>query len=716
MRNLFMSKPIVGVAVLTICFAGQLMAAENTGKPIDPSYQIAVELGAFATAADAASGARAINWDGSDPARMNVSTEAFAALELRHYLCRLTQASEQDAKVFPIVAMKRSRSHKAIMLADLSDKTPAVARAAQREKLAPRLRSSQNFALIPDGDNLLIIGSDRVGVLYGVYSLLERLGVRWYAPGDLGEVIHPSASLQFPAQTITEGPKFVTRGFLAWENRGNRDFYLWMARNRLNLWTIAEPDRALVKQLGIQLSAGIDWSFDRYLSPDTYMQAHPEWYGLINGRREGFKNGMGANFCTSNPAAVQQFVQNVVADFSTGDWRDTDLFELSSLDNGKWCECENCQRLGPPPERMMRLVMQVRDALEDARRKGVIHHQVDVIFEMYHELLTPPSNPQWTADDYRHLSSAFCLPGRCFIHGLDDPDCTEYNAEYWTLFQTWKKEFEKYRFQFGVVEYYYVSTTKSLPVIYRRIMANDLPLYYRNGVRAFQYMHVATRLQGPKRLNNYLMAQLLWNPDADVEQLFSEYLNDFYGAGADDARRFYDRLEFAMSSIQQWKHYRGEHGGQCLVKLINKGADNLFDNEHLKLEEYHPAKNAGVSLGESVRALQECRTIMDRLHGRHLPGQVQQRLAEDDRNLRYAENTVNLYYYLVKSMMARKQSNLEEAKRFYRLTVPFAQGLRSETEIVQTASSHANAKDGLDASLVERTYEELGNQLGIASK
>ena len=104
------------------------------------------------------------------------------------------------------------------------------------------------------------------------------------------------------------------------------------------------------------------------------------------------------------------------------------------------------------------------------------------------------------------------------------------------------------------------------------------------------------------------------------------------------------------------------------------------------------------------------------MRDRGLNGEVRLRLVEDDRNLRYAENTVNLYYYLVQSMIAKKQSNLEEAKRFYRLTVPFAQGLRNEKEIVQTASSHANAKDGLDASLVEQKYEELGRELGIAPK
>jgi hypothetical protein len=209
------------------------------------------------------------------------------------------------------------------------------------------------------------------------------------------------------------------------------------------------------------------------------------------------------------------------------------------------------------------------------------------------------------------------------------------------------------------------------------------------------------------------MAQLLWNPDANVDELFSEYLNDFYGAGAADARRFYDRLEFAMSSIQQWKHYGEEHQVECLTDQINRNADVLFPSEHLKLEPYHPAKNAGVSLEESVHALAECRTIMDHLRAQDLPGEVKQRLAEDDRNLRYAENTVNLYYYLVQALMAKKHQNLEEARRFYRLTVPFAEGLRNETEIVKTASSHANAKDGLEASLVEQAYDKLGKELGI---
>jgi hypothetical protein len=714
MRKSLVWLDILTLGLLVISLAEAVTAGETAGKRLSPSYQIAVGLGPFASAHEASTAARVINWDGSSPARMNASTEAFAALELRHYLSKLAKANETDPHVFQIVALTRSLNHKTIILADLSGKSsnPAVASAVQRENLEQRLRAKESFALVPNGNDLLIIGSDRVGVLYGVYSLLQRLGVRWYAPGDLGEVIHESASLHFPRQTIIEGPKFLTRGFWAWQKRGNHDFHLWMARNRLNLWTIAD-DPASEKQLGLRLNAGAHWISERYLNPATYMQAHPEWYGLVNGKREAFKGGFGLNFCTSNPAAVREFIQNMVTDLSTGDWRDTDVLELwpldGPLDGGTWCECDNCKRLGTPTDRWLPFVMQARDAIEDAKRMGLIHHQIEVGFPIYYDTLSAPSNPQPTAADYRNLIGTFFPIDRCYVHYLDDPDCTEYNTHYWETFQTWRKHPEKYAGRFEIGEYYNVSTSMSLPVLYRRIMAHDIPLFYDDGIRDFHYMHVTMRLQGPKRLNNYLMAQLLWNPDADVEQVFSEYLNDFYGAGAGDARRFYDRLEFAMASVQQWK--------RDLAGRINRDADMLFGTEHLKLEEYHPAKNAGVSLGESVRALQECRRIMDRLRTEDLPTPVMLRLAEDDRNLRYAENTVSLYYYLAQALIAKKQQKLDEARRLYRLTVPFAEGLRAETEIPQTSYLFGpNQRDGLEASLVKGTYVELGRQLGVGPK
>jgi len=131
-----------------------------------------------------------------------------------------------------------------------------------------------------------------------------------------------------------------------------------MARNRLNFWTIAEPNHALLRKLGIKLTAGGHLHFDRFLNPDeeypfnhprfqgderkpadtyransdeysgdvngdnklTYFEAHPEWYGLVNDRRETFKGDFGANICTSNPDAVAELSRKLVNDLARGEW------------------------------------------------------------------------------------------------------------------------------------------------------------------------------------------------------------------------------------------------------------------------------------------------------------------------------------------------------------------------------------------------------------
>ena len=111
-------------------------------------------------------------------------------------------------------------------------------------------------------------------MLYGIYFFLESFGIKWYEPGKLGQVIPVKNKLFMPVKMIIEKPKFFTRGFWVTESRGNRDFYIWMARNRLNFWTIEEPNRAFLRKLGMQLTVGGHFHFDRFLNPTEQYPFH----------------------------------------------------------------------------------------------------------------------------------------------------------------------------------------------------------------------------------------------------------------------------------------------------------------------------------------------------------------------------------------------------------------------------------------------------------
>lgn len=52
-----------------------------------------------------------------------------------------------------------------------------------------------------------ILGGSKFGTAYGVYELLERLGVRWLAPGAWGEVVPDLPVLELPDGRFTNRPR-----------------------------------------------------------------------------------------------------------------------------------------------------------------------------------------------------------------------------------------------------------------------------------------------------------------------------------------------------------------------------------------------------------------------------------------------------------------------------------------------------------------------------
>lgn len=251
--------------------------------------------------------------------------------------------------------------------------------------------------------------------------------------------------------------------------------------------------------------------------------------------------------------------------------------------------------------------------------------------------------------------------------------------------------------------------TEAIAVMALKFMAHDISLYYARGVRHFHYMHVSTSLPGFKRWTNYLLGRLLWNPQADPQALAEEYFRDFYGKAGGDLRELYGRLEEAMSSIHQWKSDR-----QRLTDRINRDLDPLFPLKHLQLSSMAPdSLDRGVPLERSVEELKACRQIMDRVLRSARTPLLRTRLLEDDRNLRYAESTVSLYYFTAHAILARRAGDLENAERWFAQTLPHAKALQGETAIVQSSASHANAADGLQASLIEPGWKRLGADLGL---
>lgn len=700
------------------------------------SLRIFVDSAPFAGAEEAAGAEEQVDWRGSDIRAMNACTLSYAATELRGHLLRVTGVE------FPIATPGKADSAGIYILALDDASVPSAAKTViAGKKLASLLTVSGSFALAPHRGSLYLIGKDRAGALYAVYHFLEMQGIRWYEPGEENTYVPQAAKLNMPASTVIEAPKMFSRGFIG-PGEVTRDFHVWMARNRLNLWVNERSGQPSLKKLCLLLMAGGHDEFPRYINPQaeypyayplfpassgkpadpykvdaaeflgdanhdgklSYWEAHPEWYGMENGVRHAFQSDEGLNPCLSNDDMLAEVFKGMIHELTVGQWQYVDLVNFWGLDSHRWCQCHPCQALGSVTDQVLHTINKLRESLVEAKQRGVLKRNVKVLFAMYYETLKPPTRPLPAGFDYENCIGTMFPISRCYGHFIDDPKCTEYNTTVWSELTGWSKSFSKGQLIIG--EYYNISRDKSLPALDTRTMVHDIPIYYGLGARNMHYMHVSYPHNGPKRWRDYLFAKLLWDPETSADTWFREYLRNFYGeTAAVSMGQFYGHMEIALSPITSWRGF-----DPTLVELLrhNEDPETL---EHLKIKETHPSQNDGVDLEESVAYLAQCRTILDGLLQRSLPELFASRLREDDMHLRYAENTAGFYYRVAQAAQAKRHGDLEAARGFWRQAKVYADRLKQETVIVNTSSRDASAKNAFVATELAKYFPQLGEEL-----
>lgn len=717
------SRIRLGVSILAAGLFAVSTAAEAAGV-----VTIVANPGRFGTVEKAAVSEKDVNWWDDDLADDNACTESFAATELRQFVALRTGAKEADIR---LAGPEKMPADGDVFLIGSNRSNPlmeSLTPAADKAFAPPAAEGFRILAIQDAGRTITIIkGSDRVGALYGVYAYAEQLGMRFYGLGEQ-DTLAPARTADMPAAhaapveiparlDFAEKPDYLTRGFWAWEDRGDRTFFLWMARNRLNLWcAISKEDIGFLKKLGMRLIAGQHDIQIRCLDPKTYFKDHPEWYGLRNGKRSNhITEGPGDNYCTSNKDATAELVKNLIQQCIDGQWRYADLLNCWMLDNGKWCECDACKAQGTYTDRLMSVVHALRQGMKAARADGRLKRNVQIVTHAYHETLPSPSKPLPADFDYDNCFVSYFPIERCYVHSLADPACTEINESLRKDLEGWTTGAGRtYTGSVCIGEYYNVSSFKSLPVLFPRMMAADIPWYYKTGARHFHYMHTPTRLWGTWRLNQYLMGRLLWNTHANVDAILNEYLARVYPTAASPMGAFYRELEYATANFKAFKHYIFVKGKQYTLRgaLANDKLP-LFPHDHLHYEAYHPVLNDGPDVVEIADAMGRARRAIDDALMDCTDATERARILEDERRFAYGEATVAFYYHLVRTAMFHRKGDAEQARREFVLVEREAAILKGIVDLVQVSSSDANAKDGLDATQALAAYERFRKLYGV---
>jgi len=711
---------------------------------------IVVNTGAFPDANAAAGGEAKVDWLDADAGDDVICTECFAAVELQRHLRRATGRTDD----FPVVD-DDSPPAKGDWILVGSAETNAAARKLLTSAARPAAARAEPAGLGPQGYRICtfraggrsvihLAGGGRAGTLYAAYDLLHRLGFRWFAPGEVHEEVPRVGALG--EHDVTARPSFLTRGFHAWEDRGDERFLLWMARNRLNYWCVEQKPHALMRKLGIRTSCGAHDAQARFLNPDraypydhprlegderkaadpyppskqyrgdenkdgklSCFEAHPEWFPLVSGRRvAGIRGEFGTNYCTSNPHATAEFMKNYVRSLTDGAYRDADVVRFWTLDGGRWCQCAACKALGTPTDRNLRLVYHLDREIRKARRAGRIHRPLIVRFLAYADVLAPPSRPLPEGFDYETCAATFFPICRSYVFDFLDPRSGR-NSRYRRQLDGWVSQPNRhYRGQLCIGEYYNVSGYKCLPICFMHTMAKDIPTYHRLGARHFHYMHCTTANMGNKALTNYQMARQLWDVGTACEALWRDYFARRYGPAAETMRAFYESLEGMFSNVTELKY--------GLARRLDGGAKELFPTPELRYERKEGVPCNAPTFVEIVAAGRTCRKLIDRALASRLEARIRARVAEDERLFTYGERTIAYYHACILAWREVRAGRPDAARKHLAEAVRLADLLRKDTASTKHSSSHANAANAFVASRATRAIDHLRRRLDRAQK
>lgn len=183
----------------------------------------------------------------------------------------------------------------------------------------------------------------RVGTLDAIYDFLENdCGVRWYAPGKLGEVLDKESHVGRPA-----GERRRTRAMSYLKISGGKVGYedaLWFLRMRVGGENLMQ---------GMHSFLGY---YDRFSkrygrNPASFEADRPEFFakGLTEAQMQApaVAGGM-PNLCYSSPELVAQVVQDARDYFDgkglkPGSLALGDYFALGPMDMAPYCKCADCQ-------------------------------------------------------------------------------------------------------------------------------------------------------------------------------------------------------------------------------------------------------------------------------------------------------------------------------------------------------------------------------------
>jgi len=518
--------------------------------------------------------APAFKWSPSSPLNIVIpekasKTERFAAEELKSYLSRITGKTPgivtSEVPNQPSIILGRHDKNQELNWADLSPDEFIIEVKPERIQIVGGMKPS---VFDKSGREY----PQERGTLYGVYELLEKLGVRWYRPEPWGENVPTLSNIEIPAGRQKHSPAYPYRSGLniycynADATLQQHEMAaLWATRNRMNtnMWTPPE--------YGGYYRHGFYHSYIYYVPSSKYFKTHPEYFALIDGKRSSDVN---AQLCLSNPDVfkliIDGIVKNVEEDPNTG------VVSLDPNDLALWCQCEDCKAMDDPNSKdaygisMSNRVVKFNNQV--AKEIATRLPGVKVGWLAYNRHALRPSQADTIEPNTMVQIAAFAGAYSDFSRTLHDKE-SKPNQQFLKIISDYGKLTE-----IGVYEYWSdYAWPGPLPLM--NVMLDRLKHYRDYNVKSvYSEMHPGW---GPQGISHYFYTRLLWDPNRDISAELEDYYRNFYGPAAAPMKAFHEKVEEAGKSGKYYGSGGSEAGALFTKDILRVLDENVSEAERL---------------------------------------------------------------------------------------------------------------------------------------
>lgn len=391
----------------------------------------------------------------------------------------------------------------------IGERTIIIGENLYSKKFFPDVQQSklprEGYYISTRGPRMLILGGSSRGTLYGIYDLLERLGVRWWTPAETE--LRKKTVLEIPNLNVKYTPPLVYRA--TWyRNAMDGD---WLARMRLNGGTFGglhQKDRHGGEER--YASDRGAHTYEGLVPTEKYFDRHPEYFCEVNGVRLRYNNQL----CPTNPDVAD------IASETAREWikktPGTHMVSITQNDWGNWCTCKTCAKIiekeDAPSAPALHLANEVAKRLEK--------EFPDVYIDTFAYAWT--QKPPKYMKAHPNVMVRIAPIGNCFGHPIRtcpaNADCREAVTK-------WSKISKNIFVWHYVTDFFhYMSPFPNL-----LSLEDDIHYYLEHGLKGLFLQGNGNSLCGDvSELKAYLMARIMWNPSLKAKNIREEFISGYY--------------------------------------------------------------------------------------------------------------------------------------------------------------------------------------------